>query len=832
VSVCGLGGIGKTQIVLEYIYRLIKRSPQCAVFWVPAISTETFDNAYQQIAHILNLPISTDSQIDVKESVREKLSDENFGEWLLVIDNADDIDILLAKSRTGSNGKRYIDYLPNNSEGSIIFTTRTRKAAQTQSQGNFVEIGQLNQIEALRVLGQSLSEKPNLDGDRHATELLHLLAYLPIAIVQAADYMNKNSCPVFEYISLFKESEQNGIELLSEEFEDPGRYNNVQKGGSNNAVATTWLISFERIQQQDKIAVEYLSFMACLERDNIPLSLLPRSPEISGPQQKSAIGTLKAYSFIAQMDDQLSSDLEKTFSMHRLVHMVTRNWLRRDGQLSIWADTALKTLLETIPWPDYENRLEWPIYLPHAILVANTKSLSHETTELKIDLLENVAEYYYIVGAGRNSEGAHRQILQLKQKLFGMEDPDTLQTMGKLGQSLEDQGKYVESEVMQRELLLLTERILGTEHPHTLGAMNDLAGALGKQGKHVEAEEIHRKALLLKEKIFGKEHVQTLTSLNELALALTQQGKYVETEEIWREILLLQDKVSGKDHPRRLVHMNNLAVAIRLQGRNAEAELMLREVLPVSEKVMGKEHPDTLVKMENLAGALRSQGKLVEAESIQREVWQLREKVLGKEHPDTLKSTGHLAGLLSAQKKYIEAEVLYRLTWEFMRRVLGETHPDSLTSISNLAVMLRHQKKYVEEEIVRRSILALRRESLGEEHSKTLKSMDSLAMVLRDLAKYVEAEEVHKSVLEIRRRTLGEDHPHTESTMTGLVLLFRDQGKYEDEEAVCRSIIELRERTLGKEHPSTLHSIAVLASILRAQGKYAEVEALQSQPET
>jgi hypothetical protein len=87
--------LAKTQIALEFAYRLRERSPRCAVFWVPAITTASFEQAYQEITRLLQIPRITEQKIDVKRLVQSRLSDESFGEWLLIIDNADDIDILL-----------------------------------------------------------------------------------------------------------------------------------------------------------------------------------------------------------------------------------------------------------------------------------------------------------------------------------------------------------------------------------------------------------------------------------------------------------------------------------------------------------------------------------------------------------------------------------------------------------------------------------------------------------------------------------------------------------------------------------------------------------------
>jgi hypothetical protein len=90
------------------------------------------------------------------------------------------------------------------------------------------------------MLSKSLIDQSLLQNDRDTVNLLKQLTFLPLAIVQAAAYINKNGITLSDYLSLLQDQEQNIIELLSEDFEDEGRYRDVK-----NLVVTTWLISFE-----------------------------------------------------------------------------------------------------------------------------------------------------------------------------------------------------------------------------------------------------------------------------------------------------------------------------------------------------------------------------------------------------------------------------------------------------------------------------------------------------------------------------------------------------------------------------------------------------------
>jgi nucleoside-triphosphatase THEP1 len=103
LAITGLGGIGKTQIALELTNRVKADHPTFSVFWVPATTVENFEQAYLGIGRLLEIPGITDKNADVKVLVKEHLSQESTGKWLLVVDNADDIDIWFSKESSSLN---------------------------------------------------------------------------------------------------------------------------------------------------------------------------------------------------------------------------------------------------------------------------------------------------------------------------------------------------------------------------------------------------------------------------------------------------------------------------------------------------------------------------------------------------------------------------------------------------------------------------------------------------------------------------------------------------------------------------------------------------------
>lgn len=131
-------------LALESAYHTRERQLTLAVFWVPAVSRESFEQAYREIGTLLRIPGIADAKADVKQLVKARLSDEGSGQWLIIIDNANDVSVLLNPLKKESGANRLMDYLPHSRKGSIIFTTRTRKAAIDLAGSNVVELGELH----------------------------------------------------------------------------------------------------------------------------------------------------------------------------------------------------------------------------------------------------------------------------------------------------------------------------------------------------------------------------------------------------------------------------------------------------------------------------------------------------------------------------------------------------------------------------------------------------------------------------------------------------------------------------------------------------------------
>ena len=178
IAITGLGGVGKTQLVLELLFRTKNKHPSCSVIWIPATNKESLHQGYLDAAQQLGILGWENDKEDVKRLVQDYLGKESIGRWLLVFDNADDIDMWIAKPGSGlqAGSQRLIDYLPKSKQGAILFTTRDRRLAVKLAQQNVVEVPEMGE-EAAQLLKKYLVDPKLVDSRQDTGALLQQLTY-------------------------------------------------------------------------------------------------------------------------------------------------------------------------------------------------------------------------------------------------------------------------------------------------------------------------------------------------------------------------------------------------------------------------------------------------------------------------------------------------------------------------------------------------------------------------------------------------------------------------------------------------------------------------------
>ncbi|KAK6069642.1 phosphorylase superfamily protein [Seiridium cupressi] len=309
LAVVGLGGMGKTQLALQLAYWVKERRPEYSVLWIPALSFESFEQTTTEITKRLGVKKETNDE-DIKTSLLRHLELEYDRKWFLVVDNADDMDMLYGSTALGGEG--ICQYLPTTDNCIILFTTRLRDVALSVAQTDVIELGAMSSEEATNFFAKATIQRNGLEESLIVKELLKELTFLPLAIAQAAAYLNRNRLSVKRYLELLRSTGKEMVSLMSTEFHDNTRYR-----GSQNAIATTWLVSFDQIRETDSIAADILLFISLIEPRAIPRQLLPQAK--TEAEMEQALGTLCGYAFLTDRGNGLY-DVSKAIPI--LEHMV------------------------------------------------------------------------------------------------------------------------------------------------------------------------------------------------------------------------------------------------------------------------------------------------------------------------------------------------------------------------------------------------------------------------------------------------------------------------------------------------------------------------------
>lgn len=759
VAITSLGGVGKTQVALEIAYRIRDRDEGCSVFWIPCTSQEMIDQTYLDLAQELGLQDMEHTDVneldiehpdqkevdikrpDVKERVKGYLESELAGKWLLIFDNADDMDLWVPASCDSAYGLEA--FLPQSEHGRILFTSRNRKLAVDLTASNIIPIPDVDKNAALQILERSLVQKNLLENHVTTEAFLEQLCFLPLAITQASAYINKNTLSLTTYLDLLQKQEPEVVDLLSEDFQGAGRYINVK-----NPVIGTWLISFKQIQHLDSLAADYLSFMSCLNPRNIPTSLLPMPK--TEKHQVDALGILSAYSFINKQDGSIN--------MHRLVHIATRNWLRQNSLFSHWIQKAADHIQTIFPDHHFSNRKTWREYLPHALALINEKDFITMREERYMELTKNIADCLASDSRFLEAEGLYSELLKIKNESCGPEDPMTLRYMLYLAIFYGEWGKLDDAEKLGLQVMETAMRVLGSKSPLTLSTMEILAVIYLNRGRGNEAENLISNLIETEKAIFGVEHHASLASKMLLGKIYRDQRRLNEAEKLDLQVTETLLRASGRENPLTINAMENLALDYMMQGRWDEAEKLQLEVMKSNKEIRGPDHIDTIISMVYLARIYRNKHCLDEAENLGVHAFKKMKTILGPKDSFTLKGMIDLAYLYLDQERFDEAEKLMDIVIQTREAVLGARHPETLYSMDVLSRIYAKQERWDETENLQVHVLEAMKAVRGVKHPSTLIIMEMLAWTWKINGKSSDALSLMKECSDLYNETLGPDH--------------------------------------------------------------------------
>ncbi|AOX04305.1 tetratricopeptide repeat protein [Moorena producens PAL-8-15-08-1] len=740
-AISGMGGIGKTELALQYALNYYQENYLGGVCWLQARDGD-LGNLGTQIVKF--------ARKKMKLSVPQKLDDQPLNldeqaQWCW--DNwqpSDNLVLVIFDDVTKfDNIKPYLP--PNQPRFKIIITTRKQSLAESF---DLLALEVLSEKAALELL-ESLIGKERLNRQwSEAKKLCKWLGYLPLGL----ELVGRDLKIFKKYLSLAEMQERLEKKHLEQEsLTEAAATMTAQKG-----VAAAFELSWLELDQEAQQLGCLLSLFALAP---IPWELV----ENSLPDQDSEdLEDIRDYSLLEL--NLLGRTGQGIYQLHELIRAFLRDKMERyhgADQLKQGFAQAMVAVADKIPEvPTLEHIATATPAIPHLT----------ETATVLSDWLTDEDLYKPFQGLGwfYQGQGAYEQALpwlerckELTRNHLGIEHPAVATSLHNLAVLYSNQGRYCEAENLFVQALEIRKKLYGQQHPSVPESLNSLALLYSNQGQYCEAEPLFVQALEMYKKLYDQEHQDVATCLDNLAVLYSNQGQYSEAELLLVEALEMRKKLLGQQHPHVAISLNNLAVLYRDQGRYSEAEYLFAQALEMSKKLYGQEHPELATSLHNLASLYNDQGRYSEGEPLFVQALEIRKKLLGTQHPDVVLSLNNLAVLYMNQGRYSEGEPLFVQALEIRKKLLGTQHPDVAISLNNLAKLYFNQGRYSEAESLFVQALEMFKKLLGTEHPLVAISVHNLALLYNNQGQYCEAEPLFVQALDIFEGKLGSNHPKT-----------------------------------------------------------------------
>ncbi|MEU5169302.1 MULTISPECIES: FxSxx-COOH system tetratricopeptide repeat protein [Streptomyces] len=769
----GLGGVGKTQVALEYVHRFM--ADYDLVWW---ISSEQIDDVVASLAELavrLGAQGGDDMAAASKEAVdllRRGVPSER---WLLVFDNADD-------------PERLSRYFPQGGSGHILVTSRN----QTWSQhGDALPVDVFLREESIEHLQR---RAPGLS-DEDAAQVATAVGDLPLAVEQAAAWIAETATPIDSYLEQLARQAPQVLALN-------------QPAGYPEPVAATWNISIERLKERSPAAVRLLQLCAFFAPEPISANLLyskemieALKPYDASLQEKLVLGRVirEIGRFALAKVDQVSNSIQ----VHRLVQAVIRAQLSEEEQREA-RHVVHRILAGARPDDDepIDNPGTWPRFAtiwPHLGPSDARNCKDPETRRLLIDRVR----YLWKRGDIRTASRLGDELRDTWRDMLGNQDLQYLYLCFHLSNIMRTRGRYVEAKELDELTLSRQREVLGPEHPHTYMTTSSLAIDLGLLGDYGRAIELATAAHEGFSQIFHDRHPRTLAAANNLALNLRSVGQYARAREIDQDVYDLRSEVLGPEHPYSLSSAMCLARDLREVGRYEDSVGLLSRTYDSFKATLGRTYPTTLSAAKSLAVSLRRAGQLEDARRLTVATRARYRAKYTSANPESLACDLNMAADLFAAGEAVEARDTAQEVVDQYMKVPGEQHPYTLAAQNNLGIYLSGTGAPLDAETLLTRVVASMREVFGREHPNTLFSVMNLANATADRGGLEIVLETERTVAGQLREVLGAHHPETLAMTSNTAVTLDAMGREDEALRLRAETGDELARQLGDEHPLT-----------------------------
>jgi tetratricopeptide (TPR) repeat protein len=602
-AISGMGGIGKSELALQYAYQHVKSTYPGGVLWVKARE----DIGLQILDFVrLHADLVPPTDWTILEKVRWCWKEWRDELTLIVFDDV----------------QQYADIKdflpPSPSQFRTLLGSRSKFPAPVRN----YEIKVLSEAAAIGLLGSFAPDlRLRVDADLATAQAICLwLGYLPLGLELVGRYLAQK--PDLTLVQVWAKLQAQRLNAQALQAAD-------RNMTATLGVIAAFELSWQELTPEAKQVAARLSLFALAE---LPWQLVA---DCLSEWDREKLEELR--------DSELcrASLLTRTgqgmYELHQLLREFFAIKLAEMPQREEFTTKFAQVLTEVAktidPIVTVEQQTKLKEMIPH--LVAATEFSQYLPDNDKTWCCSGLAWFYQAQSQFTTVEFWYQKALTISEQELGANHPDTSVSLNNLAYLYKSMGKYAEAEPLYVRSLAIKEKELGANHPSIATSLNNLASLYESMGRYADAEPLYIRSLAIREEQLGANHPQTAGSLNNLASLYESIGRYSEAEPLLVRSLAISEKELGANHPDTATSLNNLAGLYDSIGRYAEAEPLYERSLAIREKELGANHPDTATSLNNLAGLYRSIGRDKESEPLYVRAVVIAEDKLGIDHPST-----------------------------------------------------------------------------------------------------------------------------------------------------------------------------------------------------
>jgi tetratricopeptide (TPR) repeat protein len=765
----GMGGVGKSQIAIEYVYRNSKDYQ--LIWWIPAEQTNSIVQSLIELGEQMGLQAGADRSAvpAVLEALRVG---RPYSNWLLVFDNAE-------------NPGEVRKFFPNDGPGRVMVTSRN---SQWSTMASSLEVHVFSRSESIALIKRRSPQIPQEAAD----SLAEALGDLPLAVEQAAVWLAETGMPAHQYLELF---ETKCAELL--EVTPPADY--------DLPVAAAWNVSLDRLREDYPAALQLLQCCAFFAPEPINRDFFSAVRGISAPpalraalddpiKLSQAVREIGRYA-LARIDHRNS-----TIQVHRLVQRVLIEQMNPQERAEM-RHCAHEILANADP-RNPQRPSEWARYsalLPH---VRATNMVECEDPWTR-QLVLNEARFLLARSDYAEALEVAEEAARTWRRVLGDDHEHMIQADQVRAEALRWQGRHNDAYKLQSELVGRCRRVLGERNEHTQRALSVLAILLRLRGDFYRARELDQAAYETTLREFDADDPGTLQAAHNYAVSLRLAGDFEEAYRLDEDTHQRLVEVLGDDHRQTLNSLHSLYIDQQELGRFQAALEGQEKLWDRAVRLLGEDHSLTIWVARELSVTRRKLGDHRGAFELSLQVLELLRQVQGPKSLDTVRAALNHATDLRQTGDLVGAAELGRETMEQCTTLLGDRHPHSFATETNLAVTLRLMGQINEAFELDQTAVEGLSEVLSADHPRTLLARTNLASDYYTMGRFQEAYDIDTEVLELSTRARGEKHAATLAVMANLCLDLTSLGLTNEAKELQSKTPILFHQVHGPDHPAT-----------------------------